>query len=53
MTVNERLYASGLLNKFDKAIEENDLNTLKDIVREIELDESYIETLIEHFKLKR
>ncbi len=49
MTVNERLYVSDLMDKFDKAIKENDIKTLKDIVEKIDLDESYIETIIEDF----
>jgi len=53
MTVIERLYVSGLMDKFDKAIEENDIKTLKVIIEKVDLDESYIETVIEDFNLKK
>ena len=53
MTVNEALWESGLMDKFDQAVEENDLKILKEIIKEIELDESYIETLIKHYNLKK
>ena len=52
MTVNERLYVSGLMSAFDKTIEENDLEALKDIIEKIELHESYLETLIQNYRLK-
>lgn len=52
MTVNERLYVSGLIDDFDKAIKNNDLETLKSIVKKIDLDESYLKTIIEDFNLK-
>lgn len=53
MTVNERLYVSGLMDKFDKAIENNDIESLKVIIEKVALDESYIETVIEDFNLKK
>ena len=53
MTVNERLYLSGNWDKFDEAIKLNDLETLKDIIVEIELPLEYLETVIKHYNLKK
>jgi len=39
MTVNERIYASGLMDAFDKAVEENDVERVIDILKEVEITE--------------
>ena len=53
MTVNERLVASGELKRFDRAIERNDIETLKSIIRIVELDDSYLDTIVEHYGLNK
>lgn len=37
MTVNERLYISGLMNEFDKAVREKNIEKIKSIFKEVEL----------------
>lgn len=39
MTVNERLYVSGLIYEFDKAVEEKNVKKAIDILKEVELTE--------------
>ena len=51
MTVNERLYMSGLINEFDKAVLDKDINKIKSILTEIQLSDSAIEKIIESLKL--
>ena len=45
MTVNERLYAAGLLDEFDLALELKDKNKLKEILSEVEVSELDIEEI--------
>ena len=42
MTVNERLYVSGLIDQFDKAWLQKDTNTLIFILKKIELNDENI-----------
>lgn len=42
MTVNERLYASGLMAKFDAAVEQRDIIQIKLILEKVELNEESI-----------
>lgn len=51
MTVNERLYASGLLQKFDDAVKEKDINKIIRILKEVELEESSINPILERLGL--
>lgn len=37
MTVNERLYVSGMMNKFDKAIDEKNIKEVVRILKEVEI----------------
>lgn len=41
-TVNERLYLSGLWDKFDSAVKEKDVEKARAILIEVELDEPNI-----------
>ena len=50
MTVNERLYYAGLLEKFEESINSSDLNTTRRILEEVEVPESSIEEIIKHAK---
>ena len=42
MTVNERLYVSGLMDEFDKAVEERDVERIRSILSNVELSEESI-----------
>ena len=52
MTVNERLYASGLFDEYDKAVEERRLEDVIRILKEVELNEESIEPILEQLNLK-
>ena len=52
MTVNERLYASGLFDEYDKAVEERKLEDVIRILKEVELNEESIEPILEQLSLK-
>jgi hypothetical protein len=51
MTVNERLYASGLMGEFDKAVKEKDVNNVTRILEEVELTKSNIDPILESYGL--
>lgn len=46
MTVNERLYLSGLLNTFDEAVEERDKEKVRDILEQVYLTPENIDAII-------
>jgi len=46
MTVNERLYISGLLDEFDKAVKEKDVNGLIKILKEVNLTDPSITAIL-------
>lgn len=46
MTVNERLYVSGMLDKFDKAVAEKDATTVQNILEQLEVDPSSIQKIL-------
>lgn len=52
MTVNERLYVSGLIEEFDKAVEEKNTAEVIRILREVELTDDSIKSILEQLKLK-
>ena len=52
MTVNERLYASGLFDEYDKAVEQRRLEDVIRILKEVELNEESIEPILEQLNLK-
>lgn len=52
MTVNERLYVSGLMDAFDKAAKEADVEKVVEILKEVEItDESAIEEILKELDL--
>ena len=51
MTVNERLYVSGLMDKFDAAVKKKDVATIISILEEVELVEKSIVPILENLKL--
>lgn len=52
MTVNERLYASGLMDEFDEAVEKKDLKKAREILEQVELTEDSIRPILEELSLK-
>ena len=52
MTVNERLYVSGLMDDFDKAIEEKNLEKAMEILSAIEIGDENVEVLLVKYGLK-
>ena len=53
MTVNERIYVSGLWDKFDKAIEEKNVDEVISILKKVELTDENINPILEFHKLKK
>ena len=52
MTVNERLYVSGLIDEFDEAAEKKDTEKVRAILEKVELtDESTIKPILEELGL--
>ncbi len=47
MTVNERLYASGLMNECDKAVIEKNIAEVVRILNEVELTDENIKPILE------
>ena len=52
MTVNERLVMSGLSTSFDESINRQNYAKATEILEAVELDESNIKTILEHFSKK-
>lgn len=52
MTVNERLWASGLSDEFDKAIKEKDVNKAIQILEKVEFTKANINPILERYGLK-
>lgn len=48
MTVNERLYVSGLIEEFDSAMENKDMGLAKIILTEVEVPEDSIEEIVKN-----
>ena len=46
MTVNERLYVSGLMRQFDDAVERKDTEEISEILRKLYLDQPDIDAII-------
>lgn len=51
MTVNERLYVSGLMDEFDKAVEEKNSEKIRTILEKVELTEKSIKPILEQLQL--
>jgi hypothetical protein len=51
MTVNERLYVSGLMDKFDNAVKRKDVSTIVSILKKVELKEESIKPILDSLKL--
>ncbi len=51
MTVNERLYLSGLFDQFDKAVASKNIERIKEILKEVELSDSAILDFLTRLKL--
>jgi hypothetical protein len=51
MTVNERLYVSGLIDEFDEAVEKADLFKVRSILEKVELSEESIQPILDKLKL--
>ena len=51
MAVNERLYVSGLMSEFDKAVNEKDVSTVILILQKVELNGAPIEPILKHLGL--
>lgn len=51
MTVNERLYASGLMDEFDEAVKKRNIEKVRDILKKVELTEDSIKPILEKLKL--
>ena len=51
MTVNERLYSNGLLEKYDNAVKGRDVATIISILEEVELKEKSIIPILENLRL--
>ncbi|MCQ2053247.1 MAG: hypothetical protein MJZ03_04870 [archaeon] len=53
MTVNERLYLSGLMGKFDELVRTENVDELKKILDKVEIiDETLKRSIVEGFGLK-
>jgi tetratricopeptide (TPR) repeat protein len=51
MTVNERLYASNLMDKFDEAVKKKDVATVISLLEEVELTKKSIVPVVENLRL--
>ena len=50
MTVNERLYVSGRMDEFDKAVEKNNLDEVRRILKKVDLREESIEPILKQLR---
>lgn len=53
MTVNERLYVNGLIDKFDKAVKDRNIDKIKSILKKIELKDESIIPILESYGLNK
>ena len=52
MTVNERLYISGLMDQFDDAVKKKDLDKVISILKAVELNNESIKPILTSVDLK-
>ncbi|MEI6811129.1 MAG: hypothetical protein WCK60_03735 [Candidatus Nomurabacteria bacterium] len=53
MTVNERLYLSGLMDEFDIAVKDKKIDKVISILKKVDLeDEGTVNSILMHFGLK-
>lgn len=52
MTVNERIYVSGLMDEFDKAVSEKKTDEVIRILKTVELGDDSIEPILEQLGLR-
>ena len=52
MTVNERLYVSGLIDEYYKAVEEKDADKVADILSKINIGDGNIRSILEKYGLQ-
>ena len=52
MTVNERLYVSGLMDEFDEAVEKKNTDKVRAILEKVELTEDSIKPILEKLELE-
>lgn len=52
MTVNERLYVSGLMDEFDKAVKKKDISKVQSILKKVEFSEATIKPILERLGLE-
>lgn len=50
MTVNERLYVSGLMDEYDEAVEKKDAEKVRSILKQVELTEESIKPILEQLE---
>ena len=53
MTVNERLYASGKMDEFDKAILEKNIDQVIAILKSVHLNDESISSILIHLGLSK
>ncbi len=51
MTVNERIYLSGLIDEFDEAVEKKNADRVRSILEKVELSEDSIKPILEELGL--
>lgn len=51
MTVNERLYVSGLIDEFDTAVEEKNVDKIRIILKKVDLTEESIKPILDQLQL--
>ncbi|MDB5117857.1 MAG: hypothetical protein JWQ79_3349 [Mucilaginibacter sp.] len=53
MTVNERLYVAGLLDQFEEALSNMDVQQVISILKKVELGDKNIDAILANHGLKR
>lgn len=51
MTVNERLYVSGLIYEFDQQVKEKNIQNIIKILNKVELDEDSVNLILKSLRL--